>query len=253
MKTPNLLLSAATLAMIAAPAVLAAHQDPQARKGEAPAAKQNDTAKQDNAGKQDNAPKQDKAQDDRAIIQAQRWSYPLATCPISGEKLGPKMSEFVVQGRLVRTCCNDCKAQVVADPSPMLKKIDAAVIAQQKADYPLATDPVTGAKLDDKAIDYVYGTRLVRLANKDSVAAFEKDPKSAMAKVDAAYIKAQTATYPLKTCVVSGEDLGGMGEAYDKLYGTRLVRFCCSSCTETFEKDSGTYLKKLDDAKKPAK
>jgi hypothetical protein len=243
MKISKLLLTTATLASIAVPAVIAAHQDPQAKKSDAPAAKQ------------DKAPvaKQEKATDDRAIIQAQRWSYPLATCPISGEKLGPKMSEFVVQGRLVRTCCNDCKAEVVKDPTPILKKIDAAVVAQQKADYPLATCAVTGAKLDDKAIDYVYGTRLVRLADRDSVAAFEKDPKSAMAKVDAAYVKAQTAAYPLKTCIVSGEDLAGMGETGDKLYGTRLVRFCCSSCTESFEKDPTPYLKKLDDAKKPAK
>lgn len=235
MKISTFLLTTAALASIAAPAVIAAHQEPQTKKTETPAAKP------------------DKAQDDRAIIQAQRWTYPLNTCPISGETLGPKMSEFVVQGHLVRTCCNDCKAQVLKDPAPLLKKLDAAVVAQQKPEYPLATCPITGAKLDDKAVDYVYGMRLVRLADKDAVAAFEKDPKSAMAKVDAAYVKAQTAAYPLKTCVVSGEELGGMGDAYDKLYGTRLVRFCCSSCTESFEKDPAPYLKKLDDAKKPAK
>jgi hypothetical protein len=240
MKISTLLLTTATLASIAVPAVMAAHQDPLPKA--TPANKAAETP----------AVKPDKAQDDRAIIQSQRWSYPLSTCPISGEKLGPKATEFVVQGRLVRTCCNDCKAQIVQDPSPLLKKLDAAVVAQQKADYPLATDPITGAKLDDKAIDHVYGMRLVRLADKESVAAFEKDPKTAMAKVDAAYVKAQTAAYPLKTCIVSGEELGGMGEAYDKLYGTRLVRFCCSSCTESFEKEPATYLKKLDDAKKPA-
>jgi len=193
------------------------------------------------------------APDDRAIIQAQRWSYPLATCPISGEKLGAKKSEFVVQGRLVRTCCNDCKAQVVQDPAPILKKIDAAVVAEQKATYPLTVCAVTGTALDDKAIDHVYGTRLVRLSNRDAVAAFEKDPKPAMQKLDAAYIKAQAAAYPLKTCVVSGEELGGMGEPVERLYGTRLVRFCCASCTESFEKEPTAYLKKLDDARKPSK
>jgi hypothetical protein len=236
MKTSTILFPAALAALIAVSGGLSARQDPHAEKPGAVS-----------------AAKPDKSQEDRAVIQTQRWSYPLATCPISGEKLGAKMSEFVVQGRLVRTCCNDCKAQVVQDPAPILKKIDAAVVAAQKADYPLATCPVTGAKLDDKAVDHVYGTRLVRLANRDAVAAFEKDPKPAMTLVDAAYVKALTTTYPLKTCVVSGEDLGAMGETCDKLYGTRLVRFCCSSCTASFEKEPAAYLKKIDDARKPAK
>lgn len=192
----------------------------------------------------------DKAGEERAIIQAQRWSYPLAACPMTGEKLGPKATEFVVAGRLVRTCCGGCKADVVKDPKPVLRKIDAAVVAAQKADYPLETCPVTGAKLDDKAVDHVWGTRLVRLANSDAVAAFEKDPKAAMGKVDAAYVKAQTASYPLKTCVVSGGELGGMGEPHDQLYGTTLVRFCCAGCTDAFESDPAPHLKKIADARK---
>lgn len=194
-----------------------------------------------------------KPKDDKAVIQEQRWSYPLTTCPVSGEKLSAKPTEFVVDGHLVRTCCPDCKAEIVKDPKAALQKIDAAVIADQKPTYPLTTCPVTGQKLDDKAVDFVWGTRLVRLANNDAVAVFVKDPKAPMAKVDAAYVKAQTATYPLKTCVVSDEALGGMGEPYDKLYGTHLVRFCCSSCPETFEKDPAPYLKKIDDARKTSK
>lgn len=193
------------------------------------------------------------SKEDRAVIQSQRWSYPLNTCAVSGEKLEAKQVEFVVKGRLVRTCCDHCQAEVMKDPTEVFKKLDAAVIAAQKASYPLTTCAVTGNKLDDKAVDFVWGTRLVRLANRDAVAAFEKDTKAAMAKVDEAYVKAQVAAYPLKKCVVSGEALGGMGEPVDKLYGTTLVRFCCSSCVKSFEKDPDTYLKEIADAKKPAK
>lgn len=54
--------------------------------------------------------------------------------------------------------------------------------------------------------------------------------------------------YPLKTCVVSDEELGGMGEAHIIKYEGREVRFCCPSCEKTFRKDPAKYLKKLDEA-----
>lgn len=191
--------------------------------------------------------------DDKAILQAQRWSYPLATCPISGEKLEDKHVDFVVAGRMVRTCCDDCKAKVTKDPSEAFKKIDAAVIADQKASYPMTTCPVSGEKLGDKAVDKVWGTRLVRFCCADCVKEFEKDPKPVMAKVDEAYIKAQRETYPMKKCIVSGEELGGMGEPVEKLYGTTLVRFCCNSCVRSFEKEGEKFMKELAAARKPAK
>lgn len=54
--------------------------------------------------------------------------------------------------------------------------------------------------------------------------------------------------YPLKTCVVSGEELGSMGDAHIIKYEGREVRFCCSACEKTFRKDPAKYLKKIDDA-----
>jgi len=68
-------------------------------------------------------------------------------------------------------------------------------------------------------------------------------------------------TYPLATCVVSGDKLegGDMGEPIDYLYTqkgadgketTRLVRFCCPSCPKKFNKDPEKYLKMIDDAAK---
>jgi hypothetical protein len=240
MKQATIILTTAAVALVAVTTLSAfARQDPPDSKRPARAAPASERSGE--------------AQDDRTVIQAQRWSYPLATCPVTGEKLGAKPTEFVVEGRLVRTCCGGCKGDVIKAPAATLKKIDAAVVAEQKAAYPLATCAVTDAKLDDKAVDYVHGTRLVRLANEDAVKAFAKDPKAAMAKVDAAYVKAQTAAYPLQTCVVTSEKLGSMGAPHDKLYGTTLVRFCCSGCVTDFEKDPAPYLKKIADAKKPAK
>ena len=57
-------------------------------------------------------------------------------------------------------------------------------------------------------------------------------------------------TYPLTTCVVSGEKLGGMGDVVSIQHEGREVRFCCKDCVADFKKDPKPYLAKLDAAKK---
>ncbi len=60
--------------------------------------------------------------------------------------------------------------------------------------------------------------------------------------------------YPLKTCVVSGEKLGGaMGAPYVLTNGNREIKLCCKSCLTNFNKDTAKYIKKLEDAEKKAK
>jgi hypothetical protein len=74
---------------------------------------------------------------------------------------------------------------------------------------------------------------------------------------DAAWLAQARKAYPLKTCVISKEDLGTMGEPTDLIYRAegspdRLVRFCCESCIKDFKKDPAAALKRIDDAGKPA-
>ena len=77
---------------------------------------------------------------------------------------------------------------------------------------------------------------------------------SAGPSTDAAWLAKAKADYPLKTCIVSGENLGGdMGEAVDYVYHQkgqpdRLVRFCCDKCVGKFEKNPEKYLKEIDEA-----
>ena len=52
-----------------------------------------------------------------------------------------KSVDVVVQNRLVRVCCNDCKAEIEKDPAAAFKKLDAAVIAAQKPGYPRKISP----------------------------------------------------------------------------------------------------------------
>ena len=55
-------------------------------------------------------------------------------------------------------------------------------------------------------------------------------------------------TYPLTTCVVTGEKLGEMGKPYVHTYEGREVKFCCKGCVKDFTKDPKKYIAKLDAA-----
>jgi hypothetical protein len=63
--------------------------------------------------------------------------------------------------------------------------------------------------------------------------------------------------YTLRTCIVSGEKLGGdMGDPYVFIYKDPKVKndpghelkFCCKSCLKDFNKDPAGFIKKLDEA-----
>jgi len=54
--------------------------------------------------------------------------------------------------------------------------------------------------------------------------------------------------YPLTTCVVTDEPLGGHGKPYDHVYEGQLVRFCCKACIDDFNKEPRKYMAKLDAA-----
>ena len=51
--------------------------------------------------------------------------------------------------------------------------------------------------------------------------------------------------YPLKVCVVSGEELGSMGDPHVHEHNGTLVKFCCPPCLDTFNEDPDKYLAKL--------
>lgn len=99
------------------------------------------------------------------------------------------------------------------------------------------------------------GTSLA-LAEHNHAAA---DKAAVPAAPDAAWLAQAKAAYPLKTCVVSDETIGGgMGEGIDYVYQQagrpdRLVRFCCKDCRKDFDKEPAKYLKLIDEAAAKAK
>ena len=56
--------------------------------------------------------------------------------------------------------------------------------------------------------------------------------------------------YPLKTCVVSGEELGKMGEPFRFVHQGQEIKLCCKGCEKDFLKEPAKYLGKLAAAEK---
>ena len=122
---------------------------------------------------------------DDAVIAQQSVGYPMTTCPVSGKKLESPV-DHVTGTRLVRFCCNDCVKKFDTDPavaSAAMAKLDAAWIASQKATYTVKTCPVSGETLDEKAVDHLYGTKLVRFCCPDCVKELDKKPEVVMGKL----------------------------------------------------------------------
>ena len=203
----------------------------------------------------DAAAKTEQAPDEAAIIAAQLPSYPMGNCVVSDEPMGGDHGEpinVVHEGRLFRLCCKMCKKMLAQSPEEYVAKLDAAIIAEQTPYYALETCAISGEPLDGMggAIDTVVGTRLVKVCCKGCIKGVQKNPAEALAKVDAAMMEAQAESYPLETCVISGEPLGSMGEAISTMYGYRLVKVCCKGCIKGVQKKGHEVIAKLDAAAK---
>lgn len=179
--------------------------------------------------------------------------YPLDECVVTGKKLGEagEPVTHIHKGRDIKFCCKDCIKTFEADPAKYLKKIDEAVVKQQKPLYPMSTCLVSGEELGSMGapVEFVYNNRLVRFCCGGCGKSFDKDPAKYLGKLDEAVIAQQKPGYPLDSCVVSGEKLGGsMGEPVDHVNGNRLVRFCCAGCARSFNDHPAQFTAKLDAA-----
>lgn len=71
------------------------------------------------------------------------------------------------------------------------------------------------------------------------------------APTEAEIIAKARPNYPLKTCIVTGDEL--TDSAIDYIHREagkpdRLVRFCCDGCIDDFKAEPAKFLKKIDDA-----
>ena len=186
---------------------------------------------------------------DKAVDKSTGDPYTLSTCPVTGEKLGG-MGESVIhnyKGREICFCCADCVKKFEQKPEEYLGKIDKEMIQAQLKFYPVETCIVTGEKLGGsmgEPINYIYHNRLIRFCCKGCIDEFNKEPAKFLAKLDKAVIDKQKKTYPLKTCVVTGEKL--TDKSVDLVVANRLIRLCCADCKAKVAKNPVEYLSKLD-------
>ena len=180
-------------------------------------------------------------------------AYAFDTCPISGKKLGT-MGDPIVKvydGREVRYCCGGCPKKFEKDLVASFEKLDAKILADQMALYPLKVSVVTGKDLPAKPIDFVFGNRLIRVGSDKEKAEFQKDSSKFLAALNKAVIAEQGKDYALKECPSSGEAYGGdMGDPVDLVVAGRLVRLCCDDCEMDVEKKPAKFVAMVDAARK---
>jgi YHS domain-containing protein len=179
-------------------------------------------------------------------------AYPLKECPVSGKTFSGKPGAVeLYEGRELGFCCPGCPDALKREPERYLPPIDKKIVKQQKPHYPLKTCLISGKEIaDDGSGDIIYKNRLVRFCCPGCPKAFLKDPKANLEKLDKAVVEKQKKDYPFTTCLVSGEELGSMGDPIDYVHGNRLVRFCCKGCVKAFRKEPATFMAKLDAANK---
>jgi YHS domain-containing protein len=51
--------------------------------------------------------------------------------------------------------------------------------------------------------------------------------------------------YPLDTCIVSGEELGSMGDPVRIVHEGQEIKFCCKACVAKFKEDPAKYLQMI--------
>lgn len=193
----------------------------------------------------EDAPAQTVEQSEQRIGDA----WPLDSCPVSGEKFreGNDPFRLIHKGREIRLCCLDCSELFVESPNTFLEKADIQIIEQQKddfqLDYCIVMPHMKLAGREDVDFYDVAGNRLIINCCEDCRKELEKDPEKYLDDLDRAVIEKSLPTYPHNTCIVSGEELGSMGDPINYVHANRLFRFCCAGCIDTFDADPTKYMK----------
>ena len=118
--------------------------------------------------------------------------------------------------------------------------------------YPLDKCIVSDEKLgvEGKPTVFVYEGQEIKLCCADCRKEFDANPAKFLAKLPKANAEVAKPTapkpYPLKTCIVSDNDLDSMGEQASFVYQGQTIKVCCKPCIAKFEKNPAKYLKKLE-------
>lgn len=176
--------------------------------------------------------------------------FALNVCVVSGEAIGAGDPVLAVHdGRQVRFCCAGCVSKFSADPVQFIAKMDKMMIKQQEAHYPLTTCVVSGKELTADMPSKIVNNRLMKFCCENCPKSAAATPAKFIAKLDEAIIVAQSETYTLKTCPVSGKELGSMGDAINIVVANRLIKICCAGCEKPVLKQPAKMIALVDGKK----
>ena len=108
--------------------------------------------------------------------------------------------------------------------------------------YPLETCLSCGDPLGGAPTILIHGGRQLKFCSLACVGSFTKSPETMISNLEEQIRISQRDKYQLKTCVISGHELGSMGEPVEWVHGNTLVKFCCGACIEKFEADPDKFL-----------
>lgn len=111
--------------------------------------------------------------------------YPLATCAVSGEKLGEMGEPYVLveDGQEVQLCCKSCLKDFNKGKAKIMAKVKEA--SAKVKPYPLTTCLVSGEKLEDAYV-FVHEGREIKLCCKSCAKDFKKEPAKYVKRLEAA-------------------------------------------------------------------
>lgn len=113
-------------------------------------------------------------------IRSQQKVYPTASCVVSKEplgSLGPTINHLHGM-QLVQLCCSNCVSTLNKTPKRHLETLNEAYLqaGRETLDGTAGYCPVTGVPLGEKAVEALWGTRLVRFADESAKLVFLSHP-----------------------------------------------------------------------------
>jgi YHS domain-containing protein len=170
---------------------------------------------------------------DKAIIKKQLPDYPLETCLVMGHELASEKEtpvNYVYDNQLIRFCCAACIKTFEKDPDKYLKKIGEAKAKR-------------AAKIEHEA-QMKHEGHMEQKEHEGHMKHMEHEGHGHMTESKATK-HAAVEPYPLSTCIVSGEELGSMGDPVTHVYEGQELKFCCAGCIGQFKEDPEKYIKQM--------
>lgn len=121
--------------------------------------------------------------------------------------------------------------------------------ASERLPYPIASCLTCGDMLGENTVTLFHSSRELKFCCIECVGSYTKSPETYISGLEEQIRVTQRDNYPLKACVVSGHELGSMGDPVEYVSGNTLVKFCCGACIGSFERDRVQMINKIESAR----